>query len=63
MEPAKLAVGSSDSLHGERHKTKETLGLKHGTFRQQLVRGSQGFRAEDLASGTARKSALCLPQT
>lgn len=59
-EPAKLAVGSSDSLHGERHRTKETLGLRHGSknVRQQLVRSPKGFRAEDPAPGTARKSAL-----
>lgn len=65
MEPAKLAVGSSDSLYGERHRTMETLGLRCGTknVRLQLVRSPKGFRAEDLAPGTARKSALCLPQT
>lgn len=28
-EPASLAVGSSESLNGERHRTKGTLDLRH----------------------------------
>lgn len=37
MEPAHLAVGSSDSLNRESYRTKETLDLRHCTKSIRLL--------------------------